>query len=78
VGPGSGPYTAATVPLVVEGQLQTGGQVGKGKVRLRFWVSMLILAAVLVLAGSGQWDMALAGLIGLVVANAGATAIHWD
>lgn len=50
----------------------------QGRVRLRFWVSGLVLMAVLVLMAMGQWDFALAGIIGLVVANAGATLAHWD
>ena len=48
------------------------------KARPRFWVSMLLLMAILVLAGLGQWDFAVAGIIGLVVANAGATLLRWD
>jgi hypothetical protein len=66
------------MPFLEEGQLGRRQPAGEGKVRLRFWVSLLILVAILIMAGLGQWDWALAGIIGLAVANAGASAIHWD
>jgi hypothetical protein len=37
--------------------------------RPRFWVTLIILFLVLIPAGLGQWDMVIAILIGLVVAN---------
>jgi hypothetical protein len=36
---------------------------------LRVWISVAIVIFILIMAGFGQWDLALAGLIGLVVAN---------
>ena len=37
--------------------------------RPRFWVTLIILFLVLIPAGLGQWDMVIAILFGLVVAN---------
>ena len=37
--------------------------------RPRFWVTLIILFLVLIPAGLGQWDLVIAILIGLVVAN---------
>jgi hypothetical protein len=42
---------------------------GKPAARPRFWVSMLILIAVLILVGLGQWDLVVALAIGLLVGN---------
>ncbi len=37
--------------------------------RPRFWVTLLILLLLLIPVGLGQWDVALAVLIGLVLGN---------
>lgn len=37
--------------------------------RPRFWVTLLILLLILIPIGLGQWDMAIAVLIGLIVGN---------
>jgi hypothetical protein len=37
--------------------------------RPRFWVTLIILFLVLIPAGLGQWDLVIAILLGLVVAN---------
>ncbi len=38
-------------------------------VRPRFWLSLLLLLSLLVLAGLGQWDWVLAVVIGLFLGN---------
>ena len=38
--------------------------------RPRFWVTLLILLLLLIPVGLGQWDIALAVLIGLFLGNA--------
>jgi hypothetical protein len=38
--------------------------------RPRFWVTLLILLLLLIPVGLGQWDVALAVLIGLFLGNA--------
>jgi hypothetical protein len=39
------------------------------KTRLRFWMNLLVIFALLVFALWGQWDWVLAAAIGLVVGN---------
>ena len=36
---------------------------------LRLWITLAVIFFALVMAGLGQWDWALAGLIGLTVGN---------
>ena len=50
----------------------------KGTTRPRFWLSLLILLAVLVLAGLGQWDFVVAVVIGLLIGNVGSWLLGWD
>ena len=58
---------------------KSGGKTTKkAKVRPRFWVSMLILILILILAGLGQWDFVLATIIGLVVGNVGSWLLGKD
>jgi len=42
---------------------------GKPVARARYWLTLLILMGVLVLAGLGQWDLVIAVVIGLLVGN---------
>jgi len=56
-----------------------GRDAGKKKAaRPRFWLTLLILMGILVLAGLGQWDMVLAVVIGLIVGNVGSWLLGWD
>ena len=50
----------------------------KGATRPRFWLSLLILMAVLNLAGLGQWDFVVAVVIGLAIGNVGSWLLGWD
>ena len=50
----------------------------KGTTRPRFWLSLLILMAVLILAGLGQWDFVVAVVIGLAIGNVGSWLLGWD
>ena len=36
---------------------------------LRFWFTLAVAFLILFMAGLGQWDLALAGFIGLIVGN---------
>jgi pheromone shutdown protein TraB len=36
---------------------------------LRFWITLAVVFLILFMIGLGQWDLAMAGFIGLVVAN---------
>lgn len=44
---------------------------------LRVWISVAIVFFIFVMAGFGQWDLALAGFIGLIVANGLKTLLGW-
>jgi hypothetical protein len=39
------------------------------KARLRLWMNLLVILALLFFALLGQWDWVLAGVIGLIVGN---------
>ena len=36
---------------------------------LRFWITLAVVFLILFMVGLGQWDLALAGFIGLIVGN---------
>ena len=36
---------------------------------LRFWITLAVVFLILFMIGLGQWDFAVAGFIGLIVAN---------
>jgi hypothetical protein len=39
------------------------------KARLRFWMNLVVIFALLFFALLGQWDWVIAGVIGLIVGN---------
>jgi hypothetical protein len=36
---------------------------------LRFWITLAVVFLILFMIGLGQWDLAMAGFIGLIVGN---------
>ncbi len=57
---------------------RSASEAPKQKSRPRFWLTMLALMLLLMLVGLGQWDIAIAVLIGLTVGNVGSWLLHLD